>query len=100
MLITNATLITWGQPNRILADHAVLIENDRIKEIGKRADLLKKISKRSDARCMRAICHAGQYLRSYAFLQYLLARLGDPRSRPERFSRDSAKIMVASRSFA
>lgn len=42
MLITNATLITWGQPNRILADHAVLIENDRIKEIGKRADLLKK----------------------------------------------------------
>ncbi|HRQ32935.1 MAG TPA: amidohydrolase family protein, partial [Anaerolineales bacterium] len=42
MLIINATLITWGQPNRILTDHAVLIENDRIKEIGKRADLLKK----------------------------------------------------------
>ncbi|HVF25923.1 MAG TPA: putative aminohydrolase SsnA [Anaerolineales bacterium] len=35
MLITNATLITWETAtNRILDDHALLIENDRIKEIG------------------------------------------------------------------
>jgi putative selenium metabolism protein SsnA len=42
MLIVNANLITWEKENRILDDHAVLIENDRIKEIGISADLLKK----------------------------------------------------------
>ena len=52
MLITNATLITWEKENRILDDHAVLIENDRIKEIGKSADLIKKYpnEKKLDAR--------------------------------------------------
>ena len=33
MLITNATLITWEKENRVLEDHAILIENDRIREI-------------------------------------------------------------------
>jgi putative selenium metabolism protein SsnA len=40
MLITNATLITWeSASNRILDDHALLIENDRIKEIGTTSEL-------------------------------------------------------------
>jgi putative selenium metabolism protein SsnA len=42
MLITNANLVTWEQENRILDDHAILVEKDRIKEIGKHNDLLKK----------------------------------------------------------
>lgn len=42
MLIVNANLITWEKENRILDEHAIFIENDRIKEIGKSADLLKK----------------------------------------------------------
>jgi putative selenium metabolism protein SsnA len=42
MLITNATLITWESNNQILEDHALLIENDRIKEIGKSSDLKKR----------------------------------------------------------
>ena len=42
MLIVNANLITWEKENRILDDHAIFIENDRIKEIGKSADLVKK----------------------------------------------------------
>ncbi len=42
MLIVNANLITWEKENRILDDHAILIENDRIKEIGKTNDLVKK----------------------------------------------------------
>ncbi|HSG42256.1 MAG TPA: putative aminohydrolase SsnA [Anaerolineales bacterium] len=33
MLITNAKLITWEKENRVLENHALLIENDRIKEI-------------------------------------------------------------------
>jgi putative selenium metabolism protein SsnA len=42
MLITNAKLITWEKENRILDDHALLIEGDRIKAIAKSADLVKK----------------------------------------------------------
>ena len=39
MLITNAKLITWEADNRILDDHAILIENDRVKDIGKSSEL-------------------------------------------------------------
>jgi len=39
MLITNAKLITWESENRILEDHAILIENDLVKEIGKSSEL-------------------------------------------------------------
>jgi putative selenium metabolism protein SsnA len=42
MLITNATLITWEAENRVLEDRALLIENDRIREIAGTGDLLKK----------------------------------------------------------
>lgn len=42
MLITNAKIITWESNNQILDDHALLIENDRIKEIGKSSDLKKR----------------------------------------------------------
>ena len=34
MLITNATLITWESPNRILEDQAIYISGDHIHEIG------------------------------------------------------------------
>ncbi len=39
MLITNATLITWEEENRILPDHALRIEGGRIAEIGPSAAL-------------------------------------------------------------
>jgi putative selenium metabolism protein SsnA len=43
MLITNATLITWEPAaNRILNDHAILIENDRIKEIATTNELTSR----------------------------------------------------------
>src|SRR5919106_1826644 len=43
MLITNATLITWEPTaNRILDDHAILIENDRIQEIGATSELAER----------------------------------------------------------
>ena len=44
MLITNATLVTWGTPNQILPSHALFIEGGLIKEIGASADLEKKYS--------------------------------------------------------
>jgi putative selenium metabolism protein SsnA len=52
MLITNATLITWGEPNQILTDHAVLIQDGRIAEMGPQAELLARHpqAERLDAR--------------------------------------------------
>ena len=42
MLITNAKLITWETTNQILDDHAIFIENDRIREIDTTKNLLSK----------------------------------------------------------
>jgi len=42
MLITNAKIITWETENRILDDHALYIENDRIREIGTTINLKTK----------------------------------------------------------
>jgi putative selenium metabolism protein SsnA len=39
MLITNATLITWDEPNQILDGQAIYIEGDRILEIGPEDEL-------------------------------------------------------------
>lgn len=51
MLITNGTLITWEEPNRILENQAIYISNDRIQEIGLQKELLRKYpqEKRLDA---------------------------------------------------
>jgi len=54
MLITNATLVTWGNPNQILENHALYLEEDRIADLGPAADLRAKYpdadAQRLDAR--------------------------------------------------
>ncbi|MCL4561139.1 MAG: putative aminohydrolase SsnA [Chloroflexi bacterium] len=42
MLITNATLITWEKPNRILPDHALYIRDGKIVEIGPQSTLASR----------------------------------------------------------
>jgi putative selenium metabolism protein SsnA len=42
MLITNAKLITWEPENRILEDHALLVENDIVREIDTTQNLTSK----------------------------------------------------------
>lgn len=42
MLIINAKLVTWGQPNQILEGQAVRIEGDKIAEIAGQAELLAR----------------------------------------------------------
>jgi putative selenium metabolism protein SsnA len=44
MLITNGHLITWGATNRILENHALYIEGDRIIDIGPSSELRAKYS--------------------------------------------------------
>ncbi|MFN8412332.1 MAG: amidohydrolase family protein [Anaerolineales bacterium] len=45
MLITNANIITWESPNRVLENHAIYIEGDHIKEIGTTRSLVAKYPK-------------------------------------------------------
>jgi putative selenium metabolism protein SsnA len=40
MLITNGTIITWEQPNRILENCSICIEGETIKEIGQTSEML------------------------------------------------------------
>ena len=45
MLIKNATIITWESPNRILENHAIYFDGDRIREIGPNRRLTEKYPK-------------------------------------------------------
>ena len=40
MLIINATVVTWGEPNQILSDYAVYIDEGKIAALGKTAHLI------------------------------------------------------------
>ncbi len=42
MLVINGTIITWGKPNQILEDHALLVQDGKISQIGLQTDLLEK----------------------------------------------------------
>ncbi len=42
MLITNATLITWGEPNQVIEGQALYIDDGRIAEIGLEAELIAR----------------------------------------------------------
>lgn len=52
MLITNGTLITWGEANQVLSDHALYIEDGVIRAIGPTATLSQQYpqAERLDAR--------------------------------------------------
>jgi putative selenium metabolism protein SsnA len=42
MLVINGTIITWGNPNQILENHALLVRDGKIAQIAFQADLLEK----------------------------------------------------------
>lgn len=52
MLITNAKIITWGDPNQILEGHALYLDGNKIAEVGPQANLLERYPQveRLDAR--------------------------------------------------
>jgi putative selenium metabolism protein SsnA len=57
MLITNATIITWGQPNQILEGQALYLSEGLIADIGPQAELEKRYpeARRLDARGQYAL---------------------------------------------
>jgi cytosine/adenosine deaminase-related metal-dependent hydrolase len=52
MLITNATLVTWEEPNRILESHALFIDGDLIADLGPQDEMAARYpdARRLDAR--------------------------------------------------
>ncbi|MGH9853103.1 MAG: imidazolonepropionase-like domain-containing protein, partial [Blastocatellia bacterium] len=56
MLITNATLVTWGATRRILENHALYIEGDRIVDLGPSSELQAKYPQAA------ALDASGQYV--------------------------------------
>src|SRR5688572_3013889 len=56
MLIINANVVTWESPNRVLQNHAIYIESDRIKEMGSTKALVTKYPK------ARSLDAGGQYV--------------------------------------
>ena len=48
MLITNGVLVTWGEPNQILEDHALLIKDGVITDIGPQTALLTRYHEESE----------------------------------------------------
>src|SRR5512138_2036148 len=42
MLVVNGTIITWGNPNQILENHALLVREGKITQIGLQSDLLRQ----------------------------------------------------------
>jgi putative selenium metabolism protein SsnA len=42
MLITHGKIVTWGNPNQILDDHAIYIEGGLIQEIGPSAEFIRR----------------------------------------------------------
>ncbi len=40
MLITNATLVTWGESNQVLTDHAIYVDGGKIAAVGTSASLM------------------------------------------------------------
>ncbi len=44
MLITNATVVTWGEPNQVLTDQAIYIDGGKIAAVGTSANLMAQYS--------------------------------------------------------
>lgn len=42
MLITNCRIVTWGTPNQILEENAILVRGTKIEKLGLQADLIKE----------------------------------------------------------
>ena len=42
MLITNGTVVTWGESNEVLPDYAVLIEGENITALGPSRELAER----------------------------------------------------------
>lgn len=85
MLITNATLVTWESPNRILADQAIYISGDHIHEIGPSSKIEKLYPKTRKLDARGQFVMPGNICAHTHFYGAFSRGLGIPGSAPKDF---------------
>ncbi len=85
MLITNGTVVRWGEPNEVLPDHALLIQDGVIRAIGRTRDLTEQypneeiVNARGQLMMPGSICAHTHFYGAYA------RGMGIPGPAPENF---------------
>ncbi len=92
MLITNASLITWGNPNRILQGHALLIEKGRISDLGPQAELIARYPQAEKLDAGGQYVMPGNICAHTHFYGAFSRGMGIPGSAPENFPEILGKL--------
>lgn len=92
LLITNGNLITWENPNRILENHALAIEGDRIKDIGTQKELLEKYPQAERLDVNGQYVMPGNICAHTHFYGAFARGLGIPGAAPQNFPEILAKL--------
>jgi putative selenium metabolism protein SsnA len=85
MLITNGTLVTWGEPNRILTDHALYIEDGIIQSIGTTNDLIARYPQDERLNARGQLVMPGNICAHTHFYGAYARGMAIPGSAPENF---------------
>jgi len=85
MLITNANVITWEKPNRILENHAVLIENGVITALGSQKELVERYPEAERVDAEGQYVMPGNICAHTHFYGAFARGLGIPGSAPQNF---------------
>ena len=86
MLIKNANVITWGDPNQILEDHGIYIEDGLIRELGPTDELA---AQHNDTESIDA---RGQYVMPATMVVVTIDSLKPNRMCQGRLSDDSGVV--------
>ena len=77
MIIRNGPIVTWSDPNQILEDHEILVQDGVIKEIAAAGELSKQYPDEEVLDAQGQLIMPWQYLRAQPFLWRVFTRYGN-----------------------
>jgi putative selenium metabolism protein SsnA len=92
MLITNASIVTWEEPNRILYDHAIYINNDQICDVGPRELITTKYPEKEILDAQGQLVMPGNICAHTHFYGAFSRGMNIPASPPKDFSEILSKL--------
>ena len=92
MLITNATLVTWGQPNQILYGHAVYIDQGKIVDLGPDVEMRVRYPRAAQLDARGQLAMPGNICAHTHFYGAFSRGLAIPGDAPEGFSQILEKL--------
>ena len=92
MLITNATLVTWGEPAYVLENHALYIENGVIAAMGKTAELRRQYPDAETLDARGQVVMPGNICAHTHFYGAYARGMAIPGAPPENFPRILEKL--------